>query len=275
MQDGYLYSDILLKLYLRSLKNEGKLMFKDVIPYTPAVLAQVVRHQVGTVEKAIKTFKDLGLIEILDNGAIYMTDIQNFIGQSSTDGDRKRIYRNRIKEEKLALGQMGGQMSDIQPPEIEIDIEKEIEQEIELDIDIDNNERIVTESSTNRQNKNQMHQEIINIYNSYCTNLPKIQKLTDKRKTAVNKLLKEFTIEQFEQICINANNSDFLTGHNDRGWKADFDFIIKPDKAVKILEGQYNNKKASKMDDFKRMWEEAREEDEQAGNSTNNNTFGW
>ena len=32
MPDGYLYSDILMKLYLRSLKNEGKLMFRDLIP---------------------------------------------------------------------------------------------------------------------------------------------------------------------------------------------------------------------------------------------------
>ena len=54
MPDGYLYSDILMKLYLRSLKNGGKLMFKDVIPYTPSALAQVVRHQVGTVEKALQ-----------------------------------------------------------------------------------------------------------------------------------------------------------------------------------------------------------------------------
>lgn len=119
------------------------------------------------------------------------------------------------------------------------------------------------------------YQDIINIYNTYCVNLPKIQKLTDKRKTAVNKLLKEFTIEQFEEICINANNSPFLTGCNDRNWTADFDFIIRPDKAVKILEGQYNNKKADKMEDFKRMWEEAGQADEQTGNSTNYNTFGW
>lgn len=54
MPDGYLYSDILMKLYLRSLKNEGKLIFKDLIPYTPNVLAQVVRHQIGTVEKALE-----------------------------------------------------------------------------------------------------------------------------------------------------------------------------------------------------------------------------
>ena len=29
MKDGYLYSDILMKMYLRSLKNEGRLMYKD------------------------------------------------------------------------------------------------------------------------------------------------------------------------------------------------------------------------------------------------------
>ena len=29
MKDGYLYSDILMKMYLRSLKNEGRLMDKD------------------------------------------------------------------------------------------------------------------------------------------------------------------------------------------------------------------------------------------------------
>ena len=33
MENGYIYSDILLKLYLRSLKNEGRLMFKKLIPY--------------------------------------------------------------------------------------------------------------------------------------------------------------------------------------------------------------------------------------------------
>lgn len=128
MPDGYMYSNILLKLYLRSLKNEGKLMFNNRIPYNATMLANVTRFPVAVVEKAINIFKELGLIEILDNGAIYMLDIQNFIGKSSTEADRKRLYRNRIEEEKKNLGQMSGQllgqMSDKTPPEIEIDIEK-------------------------------------------------------------------------------------------------------------------------------------------------------
>lgn len=105
MEDGYIFSDILLKLYLRSLKNEGKLMFKNLIPYTPELLAQVVRHPVEVVEKALNTFQQLGLVEILDNGAIYMMDIQNFIGKSSTEADRRREYDQRIRRDREAAGQ--------------------------------------------------------------------------------------------------------------------------------------------------------------------------
>ena len=106
-------------------------------------------------------------------------------------------------------------------------------------------------------NKNNKYEEIINLYNKYCTKLPQVQKITTKRKTAINKLLKEISIQQFEKICIIANSSDFLTGDNDRGWKADFDFIIKPDKSVSILEGKYNNKinKDNSSDTERRVWE--------------------
>lgn len=134
MPDGYLYSNILMKLYLRSLQNGGKLMFNNMIPYTPTILAQVVRHQVGTVEKALQIFQKLGLIEILENGAIYMMDIQNFIGESSTEADRKREYRTRINQEKSMLlgekGQMSRQTSDKNPLKIDIDIDIDKEKDI-------------------------------------------------------------------------------------------------------------------------------------------------
>lgn len=103
MTDGYIYSNILLKLYLISLRNEGRLMFRNMLPYTPSILSTLVGHHVGIVEKALKIFKELDLIEVLDNGAIYMMDIQNFIGKSSTEADRQREYYNRVKDEKAFL----------------------------------------------------------------------------------------------------------------------------------------------------------------------------
>lgn len=128
MPDGYIYSNILLKLYLRSLKNDGLLMFNNLIPYNAQMLATITRHQVGTVEKAIQIFQQLKLIEILDNGAIYMSNIQNFVGKSSSEGDRKRAKRAQNR----AIRQTSGQMSDKRPPEIEIDTETEIKKDIEL-----------------------------------------------------------------------------------------------------------------------------------------------
>lgn len=137
MPDGYMYSNILLKLYLRSLKNEGKLLFNDRIPYNSTMLANITRFPVGVIEKALKIFLELGLIEILDNGAIYMLDIQNFIGKSTTEADRKREYRRRIDEEKKMLGQMSRQISDKSTLEIEQEIEQETEIDLEQELKID------------------------------------------------------------------------------------------------------------------------------------------
>lgn len=136
MPDGIKYSNILLKLYLKSIKNEGKLMFKERIPYNSNILATLTRSSIGDIEKALKIFKDLGLIEIMDNGAIYMLDIQNFIGLSSTEADRKRTYRQRIDKEKINCGQLGGQMSrqisDKNPLELELELELEIKKDIDI-----------------------------------------------------------------------------------------------------------------------------------------------
>lgn len=112
MPDGMIYSNILLKMYLRSLRNEGRLMFRDTIPYTPEIIATLVGHQIGTVKEAIKIFRELGLIEILDNGAIYMMDIQNFIGASSTEADRQRKYYNRMIAEKKRLKESAGEIAE-------------------------------------------------------------------------------------------------------------------------------------------------------------------
>ena len=133
MKDGYLYSNILLKLYLRSLKNDGKLVVNDRIPYNVEMLASVTGHQIGTVKQALSIFKDLGLIDVLENGAIYMLDIQNFIGKGSSEADRKREYRQRIESDRTNVQTKVRQISEKSPPEIEIELEKEIKIEKEID----------------------------------------------------------------------------------------------------------------------------------------------
>ena len=133
MPDGILYSNILLKLYLKSLKNGGKLQLDENIPYTAQMIATLTRQQVGTVERALGIFQQLGLVEQLHGGLLYMTDIELMIGQSSTEAERKRAAR--LANKALPPPRTnGGHLSDIRPPELEIkkEIDIEIEKEREL-----------------------------------------------------------------------------------------------------------------------------------------------
>ena len=134
MQDGVLYSNILLKLYLKSLKHGGRLQLDEDIPYTAQMIATITRQQIGTVERALQIFLKLGLVEVLDSGTFYMSNIELLIGQSSTEAERKRAAR--LQNKALSAPRTnGGHLSDIRPPEIEIEIEKEKEIEIKREIE--------------------------------------------------------------------------------------------------------------------------------------------
>ena len=132
MQDGVLYSNILLKLYLKSLKHGGRLQLDEDIPYTAQIIATITRQQIGTVERALQIFLKLGLVEVLDSGTFYMSNIELLIGQSSTEAERKRAARLQNKA-LSALRTSGGHLSDIRPPEIEIELETEIEIKREIE----------------------------------------------------------------------------------------------------------------------------------------------
>ena len=132
MQDGVLYSNILLKLYLKSLKHGGRLQLDEDIPYTAQIIATITRQQIGTVERALQIFLKLGLVEVLDSGTFYMSNIELLIGQSSTEAERKRAARLQNKA-LSALRTSGGHLSDIRPPEIEIELEKEIKIKREIE----------------------------------------------------------------------------------------------------------------------------------------------
>ncbi|WP_419154474.1 phage replisome organizer N-terminal domain-containing protein [Weissella bombi] len=128
--DGYKFSNILLKMYLKSLKYNGRLMFNEKIPFNAEMLATVTGHSVGDVTRAIEMFQKFGLIEVMESGEIYMLDIQSFIGKTSTEADRIKAYRRKIEDEK----QQGVQMYDKRTPEIEIEKELEIKKEIDIEI---------------------------------------------------------------------------------------------------------------------------------------------
>lgn len=235
MENGYLYSNILLKLYLKSLKDKGKLMYKDRIPYSVEMLAKLTRHNPDVVRRAIEIFQQMGIIEILDNGAIFMMDIENYIGKSSTEADRRRAYDRRIAAEKqqLLLG--------------ENSCEKSHEH---IDTDLDLNPELDSESES-EQKEQVPYEKIKDLFHSICTSYPKVLKLSNSRKKAIAARYKEYdyNIDTFKDLFTKAEQSEFLKGNNDRKWKANFDWLMNQSNMIKVLEDTYKNKEKSYAND--------------------------
>ena len=137
MQDGMLYSNILLKLYLLSLKFNGYLRLNENMNYTAQMIATLTRHEVGTVERALQVFFEFGLIVSTADGSIYMADIEGMVGESSTEADRKRIARAKVKQGQISdkNPQNVQNLSYNSPPEIEKKTDIKIDIKIESDSD--------------------------------------------------------------------------------------------------------------------------------------------
>lgn len=80
--------------------------------------------------------------------------------------------------------------------------------------------------------------------------LPEIMKLTDKRRASLNARLKEYSAKEIISAIGLIPGRPFLMGQNRRQWKANFDFLIRPNSVANILEGQY-----AKSDQTRSGWD--------------------
>ena len=133
MPNGKDYILFYMKLLLESVDHEGSLRFSETIPYNAQMLSIVTNTNPDIVEKAIQIFKELKMIEVLDDGTIYMAEVARMIDSAAdTPAARKmRRFRERKKAEEQRLitdkvtNCYGGGNEALR--DIDIDIEKEID----------------------------------------------------------------------------------------------------------------------------------------------------
>lgn len=85
------------------------------------------------------------------------------------------------------------------------------------------------------------YKRVFDLYNSICKSMPRCIMFTDERKGHIKARIKEFGAGKLEEAFRKADESDFLSGRTDNGFKANFDWILKKANFVKILEGNYGN----------------------------------
>lgn len=97
MKNGKDYIIFYLALMLESVNSEGHLRFSDFVPYNEEMLASITDTNVDIVRSAMRIFESLGMIQVLENGTLYLPDVPKRVGRECESAERVRLYRERHK----------------------------------------------------------------------------------------------------------------------------------------------------------------------------------
>ena len=240
---GDTYTIIYLKMMLLSLESAGVLFFEGVEEDFADELALALDEDPENVKVTITFLQKVGLIEQHNGNEFFLTEVPTITGKET---DKAQLMRDRRERKKIEASQNGNnvtaQLPDVtfcyteKEKELDKELEKELEEEKELELD-------------NGMSKDKLltipYQQIIDLFNEKCPSLPKVMKLTDKRKRLIKKIYKDYGIDDFIRVFETAEQSPFLRGEQNTAdhasWIATFDFLMIEEKFVKCLEGGYQS----------------------------------
>lgn len=97
MDNGKDYILFYLKLLVESVSHEGNLRFSDTIPYNEQMLSSITNTNVDVVRSAMKIFKELNMIDVLDDETIYLAEVSSMIGSETNWAKYKRKEKAEIQ----------------------------------------------------------------------------------------------------------------------------------------------------------------------------------
>lgn len=211
-------------------EDYGKILLKQKYKQTEkqslnfaTQLAKSLPYNLGEIEQSIEELLNEKVLEIRDDFLIQkrMVKDNDISLKRSISGSKGGIStQNKDKKPKRKFAKPKSKANS--------ENENENENEIENGIKID-------------------YENFILFWNKKVEKslIPKIDKLTDKRKKSLRILFSEFSKEKFAEVLNIALKSDFLTGKTKEGFVLTFDFFSNKNNFIKVMEGNYANKEKS------------------------------
>ena len=237
-----------------SLKAKGLLTLMLSLPenwdYSISGLASICAEN----ETAIKT----GLNELKKFGYLRISKIF----PNKKRGNKKIEYVYEIFEKPLGGGKRQKEQETEKQPLEKQKIENQGIENLPLESQVVENQGQLNtkELNTNKLSTKEVStKEYIHVKNEFSQSCEKIKnkwikiayefdlsgkrlKIADKRKRAINNLLKEYSLKEMLQAMGKIRTSNFLQGNNKTGWQISFDWFINKSNFLKVLEGNYDDK---------------------------------
>ena len=259
---------------------KGLVLIEDEFPYSDEMLATIFNKPLATVRLALGTFEKFRMIERTEKG-IYISSFEKHQNTEGMEKIREqaRIRKQREREKKRALLEAGNtpalpDNSSENPETLPENVTDNVTSHVTSHVtarevtkqnknknkniyNISSNEDIVetsekTSEAPDRKSDRLSYDEIMKDFHATCPDLPGIRALNDARKTKIRSLVKELDklkifpgVEPEKKLHVifqAAQNSDFLSGRSGKWNGCSFDWLINKTNALKVLEGQYQNK---------------------------------
>ena len=217
--------------------NSGVFLMNNKIAYTDKMLATIFRMKETTVQLALQTFEQFGMVEIVDG----VITIPNWGKHQNLDQleSKKAYMRNYMQEyrEKQRLLSSGNSNCKTNSKANVSQAEGDKEED---------------KSKKEKEKEKTDYQLIADMYNRLCPSFPAIRSLSDARKKAIKARLNTYSVDDFKTMFENAEASSFLKGNNNRNWTANFDWLLKDTNMAKVLDGNYCDRNKAPVNQIKR-----------------------
>ena len=215
--------------------NAGGMIFlTENIAYTPKMLADELGFEENTVRLALEALEQFNMV-VTDTACLRIAgweEYQNAEGLDKIREQTKQRVAAHRERQKLLAGNVTCNVTVTQCNATEEEQERDIRNKKEKDI-------------TAEPVKPADVQRIIDSWNSLGLNKVKAINPDTSRYAMLRKRLKDYGVDTIVEGVDKIRNSSFLQGHNNKGWTVTFDWFIKPDNFQKVIDGNYDDRKAA------------------------------
>jgi hypothetical protein len=174
--------------------------------------------QVRELEEISRRLQEVGLIDKNLNPTKW-DDLQY-----RSDKSTERVKKYREKQHRNGVKRFSNVSETAQETDTETDISSKEDSSAGAD-------RPPTES------------EIIEAWNQRMVpqGFSAVRRITPDRKRHLKARIRESTFDDWQRAFAAIERSAFCRGENDRGWRANFDFLLQPKSFTKLIEGAYDH----------------------------------
>lgn len=252
MPNGKDYVLFYMKLLCESIDHEGMLRFSDTLPYNNDMLATITNTNIDIVRSAVKIFSQLGLMEIMEDGTYYMSEVQKMIGSSANNANaiRQQRYRDNHKIQP-ALPEISESVTESNATVTDGVTKSKSKSKSENKSVFNTGARTQEESEEHevptRGVPTQSTRDRADSFMVRFNGIPGVKecvKLTCQREMAVDNIFREFSQDNIDTVFRKIEESEYLTGRsasNGHLFRIYFDWLLDKEHFLKILEGVYDN----------------------------------